>query len=76
MDDPKRARSRKRLIRPRVSLQNVAPVLYSTPNRPQCPDSSLERPKNSLTVPIFQPFAAKCFFFCLRIFVILQSFFT
>ena len=34
MDDPKRARSRKRLIRPRVSLQNVAPVLYSTPNRP------------------------------------------
>jgi len=30
MDDPKRARSRKRLIRPRVSLQNVAPVLYST----------------------------------------------
>ena len=30
MDDPKRARSRKRRIRPRIALPNVAPVLYST----------------------------------------------
>ena len=30
MDDPKRARSWKRLIRPRIALPNVAPVLYST----------------------------------------------
>jgi len=30
MDDPKRARSWKRLIRPSIALPNVAPVLYST----------------------------------------------
>jgi hypothetical protein len=30
MDDPKRARSWKRRPRPRISLTNVAPVLYST----------------------------------------------
>ena len=30
MDDPKRARSWKRPIRPRTDLPNVAPVLYST----------------------------------------------
>ena len=30
MDDPKRARSRKRRLQPRIALPNVAPVLYST----------------------------------------------
>src|SRR3989304_8957328 len=36
-------------------------------------DSSSERPRKSLAVPIFHPFAAKRFFFSLRIVIFLDS---
>jgi hypothetical protein len=44
MDNPKRARSWKRLIRPRIALPNVAPVLYSTPDAPDPPMPPTMRP--------------------------------